>query len=62
MPIYRILIRDAAGRVGPAPADVECPDDEAAVAKAQQIGDGHPVEIWQQARLVAVVSQGGKVM
>jgi hypothetical protein len=33
--------------------DLVCEDDEAATTEAKQLADGHDVELWQGARLVA---------
>jgi hypothetical protein len=32
--------------------DLRCPDDETAINKAQQLVDGHDVELWQLDRKV----------
>jgi hypothetical protein len=34
--------------------DLSCDNDDAASEKAKQLIDGHDVELWQQARKVAV--------
>ena len=37
-------------------------DDDAALNAAKQLADKHGVEVWDCARLVAVLSPGGEVM
>jgi hypothetical protein len=52
MPAYRITVVRLDGRLFRA-RDIECADDEEAVAKAMQAANGYAVEIWHQKRLVA---------
>jgi len=40
-------------RVIAPPAAFELPNDAAAAEKAKQLPDGHDIEIWQGARMVA---------
>jgi hypothetical protein len=50
---YRIFLIGSDRRiVGPAEI-IECPNDEAAVAEAQQYLDGLAVEVWKGARMIA---------
>jgi hypothetical protein len=51
---YRIYQLDGEGRIALA-RGVSCPDDLAALAEAEYHSAGHPVEVWQGARLVARV-------
>jgi hypothetical protein len=52
MPAYRINVVRLDGCLFRA-RDIECADDEEAVAKAMQAANGYAVEIWDQKRLVA---------
>ena len=52
MPDYRIYF---VGRHAFVDAlEIECADDAEATAKAQQMGDGHNVELWQSSRRIGV--------
>jgi hypothetical protein len=33
--------------------ELNCTDDEAAKAEAQKLADGHDIELWQGARMIA---------
>jgi hypothetical protein len=50
---YRIFFLNDKGHVARPATIVECPDDEAALAQAQQFINGRAVEVWERARLVA---------
>jgi hypothetical protein len=52
---YRLYFLRADGHVMRAAA-FECVDDEAAIEMTQQMTDGSPTELWQQARRVATFS------
>ena len=55
MPDYRIYKLDKNGRVvGPA-IIATCEDDDAALVVAQQYVDGLAIEVWADARRVAVI-------
>ena len=49
---YRAYILAPDGRIMK-PVDLECEDDEAAKIAAQQLVDGHDVELWQGRRKIA---------
>ena len=63
MPGYRAYIIGADGHFRTS-VELDCPDDEVAKERAMQLVDGHDVELWQQARKVALFehkhSNGGK--
>jgi hypothetical protein len=40
-------------------ADIDCPHDEAAVERAQNLADGHAVELWEGTRLIALINKDG---
>ena len=48
---YRAYILSSDGRIK-RPVDLECDDDEAAKKAAQQLVDGHDVELWQGRRKI----------
>ena len=52
MPDYRAYIIDSDGRFREA-VQLDCPDDNEAVKQAEQLVDGHDVELWQRARKIA---------
>ena len=57
MPEYRIY---TIGRVGDqfiAVRSIECPDDEAAIRQAQQMVNGHSLEIWELERVIIRLDQ-----
>lgn len=52
MPEYRAYIISPDGHFQSA-VPIVCPDDEAAKEQAEQLVDGHDVELWQYTRKVA---------
>jgi hypothetical protein len=44
-------MRDVRQILGP-PTDMECSSDDDAISSAQQLLDGHDVEIWQRERFI----------
>ena len=40
--------------------DLECEDDDAARKRAQNMVDGHDVELWQRTRRIAKFEHGSK--
>lgn len=46
MPLYRLYIVNRDGHVAGAPAVVDCPDDEAAIRRAQKHLDERAIEVW----------------
>jgi hypothetical protein len=53
MPEYRFYIMTKEGKITAPPANHELPNDKAADEKAKQLVNGHAVEVWQGARIVA---------
>jgi len=54
MPGYRFYaISPKDGHISLPPTDFNLPNDDAANEKAKQLLDGHDIEIWQGARIVA---------
>ncbi len=52
MPHYRIYLLDAQNHIT-AVRQAECADDETALARADDVIDGHAgAEVWQEARLI----------
>jgi regulator of RNase E activity RraA len=49
---YRIYILDENGRIAGPATTLECVDDRAAVAQAQQQLNGRALEVWNGARKV----------
>jgi hypothetical protein len=49
---YRIYTLDAKGHIAGPATTLECVDDQAAVARAQQLVNGRAVEVWKGARMV----------
>ena len=49
---YRAYIIDTAGHIVRR-VDLFCPDDDAATKEAQELVDGHDVELWQLDRRIA---------
>jgi len=37
------------------PAEIYCPDDEAALERAKNLADGHAVELWEGDRRIALI-------
>jgi hypothetical protein len=52
MPHYRLYTIGADGHIEGPPAEIDCPDDPAAVQEANKVLDGQAIEVWQKARLV----------
>jgi len=50
---YRIFFIGSDRRIAEPAVIVECPDDQAALAQAQQYLDGYAVEVWKGARMIA---------
>jgi len=50
---YRIFLIGSDRRIAEAAKIVKCPDDQAALAQAQQYLDGRAVEVWKGARMIA---------
>ena len=48
---YRLFIKDAQGRISRR-VDLECPDDERAIARAQAFDTSHGAELWIDTRRV----------
>ena len=59
MPEYRVCPIDAANHVTGPGAIITGEDDDRAIEEAQLLADGHDVEVWQETRLVAVVTKDG---
>jgi hypothetical protein len=53
MPDYRAYIIGLDGRIQKAVELDDCGDDDAAIERAQQLVDGHDVELWQNERKIA---------
>jgi hypothetical protein len=53
---YRAYILDHDGHIHSAKPLV-CDDDDAAIAAAKQLVDGHDVELWQVARKITTLTQ-----
>jgi hypothetical protein len=53
MPLYRLYSISKRGHVLGPPAEQKASNDADAVMKAHQFLNGHDIEIWQEARLVA---------
>jgi hypothetical protein len=51
---YRAYIVGSDGHIFNA-VDLECPDDAEAMKQAEQLVDGHDVELWQRARRIIVL-------
>jgi hypothetical protein len=58
MPLYRVYILNDAGHFA-SRIDLECASEQDAVKEAQQYVDGHDVELWDQNRFIAKISQNG---
>ena len=50
---YRVFVIGPDGRVNNR-VDLICENDEAAKERAQQLVDGHDVELWQRDRRIAI--------
>jgi hypothetical protein len=53
MPDYRVYIIGREGHFLGAKILSKCPDDDSAKRAAEQLVDGHGVELWDRDRLVA---------
>jgi hypothetical protein len=53
MAMYRFYTIRKDGHVAGPPIDYDAARDPEAIAHAKQLQDGHDIEIWQEARLVA---------
>jgi hypothetical protein len=49
---YRIYTLTADEHIQTPPEIIECPDDEAAIRRAQYLLDGHAIEVWQMKRMI----------
>jgi hypothetical protein len=54
MPDYRAYIIGLDGRIQKVVELDDCGDDDAAIERAQQLVDGHDVELWQNERKIAL--------
>lgn len=59
MPEYRVFPIDARNHVIGPGAVITSDDDDRAIEEAQLLADGHDVEVWQETRLIAVVTKDG---
>ncbi len=57
---YRFYLIKKDGHIDGPPSDHALLDDKAAIKEAKQLVDGHDIEIWQEARLVAYVTPDTK--
>lgn len=53
MPEYHFYAINKTGHIDVPPTQYDLPNDDAANEKAKQILDGHDIEIWLGARIVA---------
>lgn len=53
--VYRAYFLQAGGHINRPPIVLDAGDDEAAIAAARQLVDGHDVEIWHGKRLVKLL-------
>jgi hypothetical protein len=51
MPVYRTYIIERADHFWSA-EDIECPDDQEAIQKAQATMDGRDIELWERGRFI----------
>jgi hypothetical protein len=51
MPTFRIYIVGRDGHFLDV-KDIECVDDQEAIQKAQQVVDGHTLELWERGRFI----------
>ena len=51
MPAFRIYLVGRDGHFQSA-KDIECADDQEAIQNAQQLVDGHDVELWERGRFI----------
>jgi hypothetical protein len=61
MPEYRAYIIGHDGHIQRY-EPIVCADDEAAIAKAERLVDGHDVELWQGARKVTTLPRKGPLI
>jgi hypothetical protein len=52
MPEYRVYVIGSDGHFQSSQA-LECADDDEATRQAEQLVDGHDIELWQRARKIA---------
>ena len=62
MPDYRVYIIGHDGHFQASTALPNCPNDDAAIAAAQPLVDGHDVELWHLDRMVAVFDHRTKII
>jgi hypothetical protein len=60
MPEYRVYIVGSDGHFFNS-VELECADDDAAMEQAEQLVDGHDVELWQRDRKVATFEHKPKI-
>jgi hypothetical protein len=60
MPEYRVYIVGSDGHFFNS-VEIECADDAEATEKAQQLVDGHDVELWQRDRKVVTFQHKPKI-
>jgi hypothetical protein len=58
---YRAFVVNARGRLSGVPEIITAYDDGDAVFQAEQLRCPQPLEVWEGARLVALVPIGGRV-
>jgi hypothetical protein len=56
---YRAYLLDADGHIIDR-IDLTCGDDESARARARELIDGHPVELWDGGRKIATFDGSGE--
>ena len=56
MPTYRIYSVTSDGHIGGPAAVVTCENDQEAISRAQQLKNGHDVELWESFDLPTVLS------
>jgi hypothetical protein len=59
VPEYRFYKMSKDGHIVGSPTDYELPNGASALKEAKQFTDGHAVEIWQGARIVAHLDPEG---
>jgi hypothetical protein len=59
MPDYRAYLLGVDGRIQRA-VYLDCEDDDSAIERAQQLVDGHDVELWQNDRKIALFDRKPK--
>jgi hypothetical protein len=60
MPEYRVYIVGLDGHFFNS-VELECADDTEAMEQAEQLVDGHDVELWQRARKIATFERKPKI-